>query len=207
MSTTTTTSEAITPDEALARLKEGNRRHLSGEAIQKHQTSAERRAALAEKQAPFCVLVGCSDSRVPPEVLFGCGLGDLFIVRNAGNVVDTAAIGSIEYGVAVLGAPLVVVLGHERCGAVQAAVNVVEEDATFPGSIGKMIEPILPAVLRARRDGTDDLLDRSVRCNVHRVVERLRNTETLLQEPQAQGRLRIIGARYDLDDGSVEFFE
>ncbi len=200
-------SNTITPDQALARLKEGNRRHLSGEVIQKHQTGAERRASLAEKQAPFCVLVGCSDSRVPPEVLFGCGLGDLFIVRNAGNVVDTAAIGSIEYGVAVLGAPLVVVLGHERCGAVQAAVNVVEEDATFPGSIGKMIEPILPAVLRARRDGTHDLLDRSVRCNVHRVVDRLRNTETLLQEPQAQGRLRIIGARYDLDDGSVEFFE
>ena len=206
-STAPTTHEAITADEALARLKEGNRRHLSGEAIQHQKTSQARRAALAGSQRPFCVLVGCSDSRVPPEVLFGCGLGELFIVRNAGNVVDLAAMGSIEYGVVVLGAPLVVVLGHERCGAVQAAVDVVEKDATYPGRIGQMIEPIIPAVLRARRDGTDDLLDRSVRQNVLRTVARLRETEPLLIEPQRAGRLRIVGARYDLHDGRVEFYE
>ena len=115
--------------------------------------------------------------------------------------------GSIEYGVAVLGAPLVVVLGHERCGAVQAAVNVVQHDAAYPGSIGRMIEPIVPAVLRARRDGEEDLLDRSVRHNVLRIVERLRTTEQMLIEPQRLGRLRIVGARYDLDDGDVEFLE
>jgi len=197
----------MSPDQALDRLRQGNQRHLRGEAIQHHLTNAERRAALAEAQRPFCVLVGCSDSRVPPEVLFGCGLGELFIVRNAGNVVDLAAMGSIEYGVVVLGAPLVVVLGHERCGAVQAAVNVVEQDAAYPGSIGQMIEPIIPAVLRARREGEHDLLDRSVRHNVHRIVDRLRHTEQLLLEPQQQGRLKIVGARYDLDDGSVEFFD
>ena len=195
----------MTPDEALERLKDGNRRHLRGEDAPARQTAAERRAALARKQEPFCVLVGCSDSRVPPEVLFGCGLGELFIVRNAGNVVDLAAMGSIEYGVAVLGAPLVVVLGHERCGAVQAAVDVVEKDASFPGSIGQMIEPIIPAVVRARRGGEHDLLDRSVRENVRRIVERLRHTEQMLIEPQREGRLRIVGARYDLDDGTVEF--
>ena len=199
--------QPITADQALARLKQGNRRHLHGEAVQRRMTSQERRAALAEEQRPFCVLVGCSDSRVPPEVLFGCGLGELFIVRNAGNVVDLAAMGSIEYGVVVLGAPLVVVLGHERCGAVQAAVNVVQNDATYPGSIGQMIEPIIPAVLRARRDGEHDLLDRSVKQNVLRIVSRLRDTEQLLIEPQRAGRLRIVGARYDLDDGSVEFYE
>lgn len=196
----------MTPDEALELLKQGNRNYLAGNPIRPHQTSEERRAALAEEQRPFCVLVGCSDSRVPPELLFGRGLGELFIVRNAGNVVDLAAMGSIEYGVAVLGAPLVVVLGHERCGAVQAAVNVVEKDATFPGSIGQMIEPIIPAVLRARRDGTDDLLDRSVRANVARIVERLRTTEQMLIAPQREGRLKIVGARYDLDDGNVDFF-
>ena len=98
-------------------------------------------------------------------------------------------------------------LGHERCGAVQAAVNVVEKDATYPGSIGQMIEPILPAVLRARREGTDDLLDRSVKANVMRIVERLRTTEQMLQEPQREGRLKIVGAYYDLDDGDVKFFE
>jgi carbonic anhydrase len=197
----------MTPDQALAALKEGNRKHLRGEAIHHHMTGPERRAALAQEQRPFGVLVGCSDSRVPPEVLFGCGLGDLFIVRNAGNVVDLAAMGSIEYGVVVLGAPLVVVLGHERCGAVQAAVNVVENDATYPGSIGQMIEPIIPAVLRARREGEADLLDRSVKQNVLRIVERLRNTEQLLFAPQREGRLKIVGARYDLDDGNVDFYE
>jgi carbonic anhydrase len=162
---------------------------------------------LAQQQSPFCVLVGCSDSRVSPELLFGRGLGEMFIVRNAGNVVDLAAMGNIEYGVAVLGAPLVVVLGHERCGAVQAAVDVVENDATYPGSIGQMIEPILPAVIYARRQGEDDLLDRSVRQNIHRIVQRLRLTEQMLIEPQRTGRLKILGARYDLDDGGVEFFE
>ena len=140
-------------------------------------------------------------------MLFGRSLGELFIVRNAGNVVDLAAMGSIEYGVAVLGAPLVLVLGHERCGAVQAAIDVVENDAHFPGSIGQMIEPIIPAVLRARREGEHDLLDRAVRANVRRVVERLRTTEQMLMEPLREGSLRIVGARYDLDDGSVEFLD
>ena len=196
----------LTPDAALALLKEGNRRFVEGKSVRPQQTDAERRAALAHAQRPFCVLVGCSDSRVSPELLFGRGLGDLFIVRNAGNSVDLAAMGSIEYGVAVLGAPLVVVLGHERCGAVQAAVDVVEQDRDFPGSIGQMIEPILPAVLRAKRDGDHDLLDRAVRHNVSRIVTRLRTTEQMLQEPQRTGRLKIVGARYDLDDGVVEFF-
>ena len=197
----------LSPDAALALLKDGNRAYVRGGTVRPQLMGAERRAALAQEQRPFCVLVGCSDSRVSPELLFGRGLGDLFIVRNAGNVVDLAAMGSIEYGVAVLGAPLVVVLGHERCGAVAAAVSVVENDTEYPGSIGQMIEPILPAVLRARRDGDHDLLDRAVRHNVMRVVERLRTTEQMLQEPQRQGRLKILGARYDLDDGVVEFFE
>ncbi|MBE7219849.1 MAG: carbonic anhydrase [Caulobacteraceae bacterium] len=197
----------MSPDEALALLKEGNRRFVGGNPVQSHMTGPQLRTSLAHEQRPFCVLVGCSDSRVSPELLFGRGLGDLFIVRNAGNVVDLAAMGSIEYGVAVLGAPLVLVLGHERCGAVQAAVKVVQEDATYPGSIGQMIEPIIPAVLRAQRENPHDLVDQSVRANVHRIVERLRNTEQMLQEPQRSGRLKIIGARYDLDDGSVEFFE
>jgi carbonic anhydrase len=200
-------AQPVTPDAALALLKEGNRRFLEGNPIRPHLTSPERRAALAKEQRPFCVLVGCSDSRVAPEVLFGRGLGDLFIVRNAGNVVDLAAMGSIEFGVTVLGAPLVVVLGHERCGAVQAALDVVEKDASFPGSIGPMVEPIIPAVLRAKRDGDEDLLDRSVRANVRRVVQRLSTTEELLMAPLRSGRLKIIGAHYDLHDGKVEFFE
>ena len=110
-------------------------------------------------------------------------------------------------GVAVLGAPLIVVLGHEGCGAVQAAVDIVQKDTSFPGSIGKMVEPIVPAVIRARRQGEENVLDRAVKENVLRVVERLKSTEQMLVEPQRRGTLKIVGARYDLDDGNVEFFE
>ncbi|GJD97726.1 hypothetical protein OCOJLMKI_4959 [Methylobacterium iners] len=112
--------------------------------------------------------------------------------------------GSIEYGVAELGVPLIVVLGHEECGAVQAAVSVVKENATFPGSIGKMIEPIVPAVLKAQSQ-PGDLLDNAVRENVRRTVHRLRTSEALLLGPIKTGKLKVVGARYDLDDGQVEF--
>jgi carbonic anhydrase len=167
----------------------------------------ERRIEIARGQAPIAVLVSCSDSRVPPELLFGRGLGELFIVRNAGNTVDTTALGSIQYAVAELGVPLVLVLGHERCGAVDAAVKVVKDNATFPGSIGQMIEPILPAVIKAQTQ-PGDLLDNAVRENVRRVVSRLRSaTEPLLLDPQRAGKLKIVGARYDLEDGDVDFFD
>jgi len=135
-------------------------------------------------------------------------LGELFIIRNAGNTIDTAAMGSLEYAVAELNVPLVVVMGHERCGAVAAAVSVVENGATFPGSIGRMVEPIVPAVLEARREGTADLLDASVRANVRRTVTRLRRySEPMVLDRITSGRLRVVGARYDLDDGRVDFFD
>lgn len=199
----------LTATQALERLKQGNADFMANRQPPDPPDHSKRRLELARSQAPFAVLVGCSDSRVPPELLFGAGLGELFIVRNAGNTVDTVAIGSIEYGVNVLGAPLIVVLGHERCGAVDAAVAVVQKNATFPGSIGQMVEPIIPAVLRARssagelKDG--DLLDLAVRENVRRTVLRLRESEPSLIEPQRAGKLRIVGARYDFDDGKVDF--
>ena len=199
----------LTPAQALARLKSGNEDFLAGKPSSLATRDKARRLEIARGQAPFAVLVGCSDSRVGPEVLFNAGLGELFIVRNAGNTVDTTALGSIQYGVQVLGAPLVIVLGHERCGAVEAALAVVEKNATFPGSIGAMVEPIIPAVLKARSSGTakgDDLLDASVRENVRRTVERLRNSEPALIEPVRAGKLMVVGARYSLDDGRVDFF-
>lgn len=196
----------LTPDQALETLIQGNRSFVTDSPVRAVQ-GRQRRLELARSQAPFVVLVSCSDSRVPPELLFGRGLGELFIVRNAGNTVDTTALGSIEYAVANLGVPLIVVLGHERCGAVEAAVSVVLQNATYPGSIGRMIEPIVPAVLQAR-DDPGDLLDNAVRRNVSRTVERLRTaSEPLLLDPLAAGRLKIVGARYDLDDGSVDFFD
>ena len=199
---------SLTPDQALARLKEGNADFLT-DNTKPLPRGHDRRLKIALAQTPFAVLVGCSDSRVSPELLFGAGLGELFIVRNAGNTVDTVALGSIEYGVLVLGTPLIVVLGHQRCGAVQAALEVVRDNATFPGSIGDMIEPIIPAVLRAASAAPADreeLLDASVRENVRRTVERLRNSEPTLIEPLHAGRLRIVGACYSLDQGRVDFF-
>lgn len=198
---------SLTPGQALAALKDGNRRFLAGQAIAP-DPRGRRRLEIAKAQYPIAVLVSCSDSRVPPELLFGRGLGELFIIRNAGNTIDTVAMGSLEYAVAELNVPLVVVMGHERCGAVAAAVAVVEQGTNFPGSIGRMVEPIIPAVLAARRAGAKDLLDASVRANVSRTVARLRQfSEPMVLDRIKAGKLRIIGARYDLDDGNVDFFD
>jgi len=199
----------LTPDQVLASLKEGNERFVTDKP-QPVEQGSRRRLEIARSQAPVAVLVGCSDSRVSPELLFGRGLGELFIIRNAGNTVDLAAQGSVEYAVGALGVPLILVLGHERCGAVAAAVDVLEKDATFPGRIGQMVEPIIPAVIKARRAAgrdlsTDELLDAAVRENVRRVAGGLSLSE-MLTERQRAGKLKIVGARYDLDDGRVEFF-
>ncbi len=198
---------SLTPDQALEALKRGNREFLAGRAAVP-DANGRRRLEIARAQYPIAVLVSCSDSRVPPELLFGRGLGELFIIRNAGNSIDTVAMGSLEYAVAELNVPLVVIMGHERCGAVAAAVSVVQDGATFPGSIGQMVEPIIPAVLDARRNNPADLLDASVRANVRRTVGRLREfSEPMVLDRIKQRKLRIVGARYDLDDGNVDFFD
>ncbi len=198
---------SLTPGQVLEMLKRGNREFLAGRAATP-DADGRRRLEIARAQYPIAVLVSCSDSRVPPELLFGRGLGELFIIRNAGNTIDTVAMGSLEYAVAELNVPLVVVMGHERCGAVAAAVSVVQDGATFPGSIGNMVEPIIPAVLDARRRNPPDLLDASVRANVSRTVARLREfSEPMILDRLRQGKLRVLGARYDLDDGNVDFFD
>lgn len=203
------TPARLTADEALARLIDGNHRYVADDPIS-GDISRSRRLEVAREQFPFATLVGCSDSRVGPEQLFGVGLGDLFIVRTAGNNVGTNGMGSIEFSVAQLGVPLVVVLGHERCGAVGAAVKIVTDDLQLSGSMGKMVEPIIPAVLHAQRSLPEygDLLDASVRENVRRMVKRLRTaSEPMLMEPQASGQLKVVGAYYDLDTGTVDFFD
>lgn len=204
------TKTTLTSDQALERLRKGNAEFLADRPRAPGTANHVRRLEIARGQAPFAVLVGCSDSRVPPEQLFGVGLGELFIVRNAGNTVDTAALGSLQYGVLMLGAPLVVVLGHERCGAVDAALAVVQKNAAFPGSIGQMIEPIVPAVLQATSANPqlkgEELLSAAVHENVRRTVQRLRNSEPSLIEPLRTGRVKVVGAHYDLDEGRVDFF-
>lgn len=203
-----TGQSGLTPDEALQRLREGNQAFASDHPLPV-SLGGERRHALAAGQAPFAVLVSCSDSRVPPEIVFGRGLGELFTIRIAGNTIDTTALGSIEYAVEHLGVPLVVVMGHERCGAVSAAAEVVQRNTHFPGAVGAMLQPIVPAVLAARAAHPEgDLVDQSVRENVRQVVQHLRETASpALLERQAGGALRIVGARYDLDDGVVDFFD
>src|SRR5204863_3049139 len=133
----------------------------------------KRRTDVADHQAPWATIVGCADSRVPPELLFGgLGLGELFVARNAGNLVDTATMGTVDYGAEVLGAPLLVVLGHEKCGAVVAACDVVTKKATFPGSIGPMVKPIVPAAM-AMRGKPGDFVDNTVRESARRTAQRL----------------------------------
>src|SRR3954469_17782638 len=140
----------LTPDQALERLRAGNARFVADPEVCTTDLAGRRRAVAAE-QAPWATVVACADSRVPPELLFGgLGLGELFVARNAGNLADQATLGTVEYGAAVLGSPLIVVLGHTRCGAVEAACDVVTEHATFPGAIGPMVEPIVPAALAVR---------------------------------------------------------
>ena len=199
----------LTADQALARLKEGNRRFVA-DIPNPSDITRKARLAVAKGQGPFAALIGCADSRVGPEHLFEAGLGELFIVRTAGNYVDTAGLGSIEYAVGVLGVPLIVVLGHERCGAVAAAVDVITKNAQLPGSIGSMVEPILPSVIQARvglKPG-EDLVDASIRANVARVANRLRTmSEPLLADPIKAGRVKVVGATYDLDTGTVDFFD
>lgn len=193
----------LTADQALDMLRRGNQDFVNDRQPQVAMNRA-RRLEIAKGQTPFAVLVGCSDSRVAPELLFGRGLGELFIVRVAGNSVDRTALGSIEYGVAELGCPLVVVMGHERCGAVQAAVKAVTDDTRFPGAIGEMVAPIIPAVLRAQRM-QGDLVANAVKENVRQVVRRLSETDDILSDPVQKGKVKVAGAYYNLGDGSVEF--
>jgi len=189
--------------QALDALKQGNQEFV---ADHPHQVAInrERRQQIAGGQSPFAVVVGCSDSRVSPELVFSRGLGELFTIRVAGNSVDRTALGTIEYGVAELGAPLVVVLGHERCGAVLAAIDVVTKDATFPGAIGEMVAPIVPAVLRAQRQ-QGDLVANAVKENVRGIVRRLRDQDDLLGGAAKNGKLQIDGGYYSLTDGTVQF--
>lgn len=199
---------SLTPAQALARLMEGNRRFVADEE-NASDLSTRRRLALAKGQGPFAALVGCADSRVGPEHLFGAGLGELFIVRTAGNYVDDAGYGSLAYAVAALGVPLIVVLGHERCGAVDAATKLVVNNEQLPPSLTRMVQPILPAVVAARAAGTGgDLVDAAIHMNVRHVTRTLRqSTDPLLADPLRTGKLMVVGAYYDLDTGKVEFFD
>jgi len=156
-------------------------------------------------QAPWATISSCADSRVPPELIFGGqGVGELFVARNAGNLVDTATLGTVEYGAAVLGSPLIVVLAHTSCGAVKAACAVVTDNATYPGAIGPMIEPILPAALAVQKDSGDFVNNAAIE-NAKRTAGRLTAASTLLAGLAGDRKLKITSAIYDLQTGVVSF--
>ncbi len=187
-----------TADEALQELMAGNQRYVSGQRTYPHQTS-EHRTVVEERQQPFAVLLGCSDSRVPPEIVFDQGLGSLFVVRVAGHVVHNVVLASIEYAVEYLGVPLIMVLGHARCAAVTAAVH---GDKVAP-HISGVIRAIKPAVELARgRPG--DLLPNSIQAHVQTVVGRLQRSQPILARLVKGRRLTIVGAYYHLRTGVVD---
>jgi carbonic anhydrase len=197
----------ITAEQALQKLMDGNARFVSGNVEHPNQ-SAERRAEVVSGQHPFAIIVGCSDSRVPPEIIFDQGIGDIFVIRTAGQVIDNAALASIEYGAEHLGVPLVVVLGHDSCGAVKAAV----EGGEAPGHIGYLVEAISPAVDEAAKQDAneaseEEVLDAAIDINVENIVDQLKTSKPVLSELVKEGRLTIVGARYHLDSGEVEIFE
>lgn len=196
--------QAVSPDEALGRLKQGNTIFARGGANISLPTMA-RVAELSKGQKPFAVVIGCSDSRAAPELIFDCNLGELFVVRVAGSTVSREGLGSIVYAVEHLGAPLIVVLGHTKCGAVGAAVDVATKQADLHGALHEMVLPIIPAVLEAEEKHPEDLQDAAIRQNVRDIARRLKVADGVLAEKLEEGRLKIVSACYDLSTGMVAF--
>ena len=189
---------SLTPEEALKRLLEGNKRMVSG-LLQGPDRSQARRLEVAGGQKPFAVVVTCSDSRVPPELLFDQGYGDIFVVRTAGNVVDDVALGSIEYAIEHLGAKLVVVLGHSKCGAVKAVVD----GGALPGHLPAIAGMIQPAVEKSRGK-PGELMANAVRMNVKMVAQRIIQATPEMTEKVEDCEIRVVGGYYDLETGKVQ---
>jgi carbonic anhydrase len=193
---------SVAPADAISKLKEGNGRYTSGNLQHPGQTT-ERRTELAKTQHPFAGIVCCSDSRVPPEIVFDQGLGDLFIVRVAGNVINAEGLGSIEYTVDHLGTRLILVLGHQRCGAVDAARETIAAKGKAPGHIESLVQAIKPAVEATAKDD----LDATIKANVKNVVQALRSSTPILKAEVDSGKIQVIGGYYSLDTGAVTFLE
>lgn len=189
-------SPSLSPDDAQQKLMEGNQRFIQHQPQYPDQSEARLRE-VAQVQHPFATVLSCADSRVPAEIVFDQGIGNIFDVRIAGNIATPEAIGSIEYAVVLLGTPLLMVLGHERCGAVTAAVK----NEPLPGEISTFVNAILPAVQQVK-DRPGDTVDNAVVANVHYQIEQLQRSPLLMERLQS-GKLKIVGGRYDLDTGMV----
>ena len=196
----------VAPDEAMQRLMEGNRHYVDNRLTNAAMSNAAVRASLAASQNPYAIILSCSESRVPPEIIFDKGLGEIFVVRVAGNIPDPVVLGSIEYAAEHLGSTLIMVLGHERCGAVTAAVEAKGE-STGSKNIDAIVNQIAPSVDRAARDCPATTRDGLVGCviatNARQVAAHLTEHSEILRHLAEANKIRIVVANYDLDDGKV----
>jgi len=194
----------ISADEAIRRLAEGNRRFVDGKITHPGRTPADFQP-LAQGQYPIAAIISCADSRVAPEILFDQGIGDLFIIRIAGNYVDgagPAVKGSVEYSVAVLNVPLIAVLGHSQCGAVKSAIQHLHDHNALPGAINDLVKQLKPAVLESEGK-PGDLLENAIEANVRRGVAKLNTLEPVVGPAVKSGRIKVVGGVYDLATGTV----
>lgn len=191
-------------EDSLSKLREGNKRFVSGE-LSKKDIGEGRRQELTKGQSPFATVLSCSDSRVAPELIFDEGLGDIFIIRDAGNVVDPVTMGSIEYGVEHLHTPLLVILGHEKCGAVTAALDAKGKPE---GNIGAILRKIMPAVHKAKKAGKDreSTLDLAIKENVRNTYTDVMKSK-IVSELVHEGKLKVVAAEYYLGTGTVEMID
>lgn len=192
---------AISPDEALKRLMEGNARYVANTPANKDFSAG--RAARAMAQYPFAGLVSCADSRVAPELAFDQGPGELFVVRVAGNFVNDDGLASLEYGVKFLGVPLIMVLGHTNCGAVDATIKVVKDNISLPGHLDDLVSHIKPAVQIALKEKPDDPLNAAIIENVRYNVAELKGATPIISEAVSSGKIKVVGGVYDLASGAI----
>ncbi len=193
--------ETMTAEAAWQALLEGNRRYVAGTLAHPHQ-SPQRRDEVVAGQHPFAIVLSCSDSRVPVEVLFDQGIGDIFVVRTAGNIVDDVALGSIEYAAKHLHVPLLVILGHQKCGAIAATAGGGEA----PGHIASIVQ-ILRPIVEGVRGQPGDVVENAVHANVRHLVAQLRSSQPILSHLVHEGRLKVVGAYYSLETGAVSLVE
>lgn len=205
-----TQSARLNAADALSRLKEGNARFVSNLESRIDQIQ-NKHTALALEQNPFAIILGCSDARVPAEIVFDQGLGDLFVIRVAGNIVAPSQIGSIEYAVEQFGTPLVVVMGHSRCGAIEATVNeLTSSEASRSPNLRSIVDRISPSVETLLetpiKNNPEELVHYAVRANVRSSVGHLRQGSRIIEQLIGRGELAIVGAQYFIETGKVEFF-
>jgi carbonic anhydrase len=202
----------LTATEALKKLQEGNKRFVSGVRSIEAIVKQIQRDDFIENQAPFAIILGCSDSRVPAEIIFDQGLGDLFVIRVAGNIVAPSQVGSVEFAVERYGTPLVVVLGHSMCGAVIATIDELENPSINKSSnilsivnrIRSIVEPLFNTDLH---NNPEQLLETAIRANILAATDHLRHGSQMLEQLILKGELEIVGAEYSLKTGEVDFFE